>query len=107
MPRKARIDAPGALHHIICRGLERRNIFRDDTDGNRFVGRLAKVLLETATPCFACALIPNRFHLLLKTGKAPIAKVIAVVRNRMPGGVEGRGLRGPLLLDKGSSPSPF
>jgi len=24
MPRKARIDAPGALHHIIIRGIERR-----------------------------------------------------------------------------------
>jgi hypothetical protein len=27
MPRKARIDAPGALNHIICRGIERRKIF--------------------------------------------------------------------------------
>ncbi|MBI4773865.1 MAG: transposase [Deltaproteobacteria bacterium] len=76
MPRKARIDAPGALHHIICRGIERRNIFRDDTDRNRFVDRLAKLLLETATPCFAWALMPNHFHLLLKTGKEPIAKVM-------------------------------
>ena len=32
MPRKARIDIPGALHHIICRGIERRKIFQDDTD---------------------------------------------------------------------------
>ena len=27
MPRKARIDALGALHHIIVRGIERRKIF--------------------------------------------------------------------------------
>ena len=27
MPRKSRIDAPGALHHIIARGIERRRIF--------------------------------------------------------------------------------
>lgn len=27
MPRKSRIDAPGALHHIIVRGIERRKIF--------------------------------------------------------------------------------
>jgi len=27
MPRKARIDAPGALHHIIVRGIERRKFF--------------------------------------------------------------------------------
>ncbi len=32
MPRKARIDAPGALHHIILRGIERKAIFRDNTD---------------------------------------------------------------------------
>jgi hypothetical protein len=27
MPRKARIDAPGALHHVMARGIERRIIF--------------------------------------------------------------------------------
>ena len=32
MPRNARIDAPGALHHIIVRGIERRKIFNDDVD---------------------------------------------------------------------------
>jgi chromosomal replication initiation ATPase DnaA len=40
MPRQARIDTPGALHHVICRGIERRNIFRDNTDRNRFLERL-------------------------------------------------------------------
>ncbi len=32
MPRKARIDAPGALHHVMVRGIERRKIFQDDKD---------------------------------------------------------------------------
>ncbi len=32
MPRLARLDAPGVLHHIIIRGIERRKIFRDDKD---------------------------------------------------------------------------
>ena len=36
MPRKARVDAPGALHHIIIRGIERPRIFKDDTDRNVF-----------------------------------------------------------------------
>jgi len=34
MPRKARIDAPGALNHIIVRGMARGNIFHDDADRN-------------------------------------------------------------------------
>lgn len=76
MPRQARIDAPGALHHIICRGIERRNIFRDDTDRDNFVLRLGKLLLCTSTRCFAWALIPNHFHLLLETGAVPIATVM-------------------------------
>jgi len=76
MPRKARIDAPGALHHIICRGIERRRIFQDDTDRDNFVDRLGKILIETSTPCFAWALIPNHVHLLLRTGKVPIATVM-------------------------------
>jgi hypothetical protein len=28
MPRSARLDAPGAVHHVIIRGIERRKIFR-------------------------------------------------------------------------------
>ena len=32
MPRKARIDAPGALHHIIARGIARRKVFDDNAD---------------------------------------------------------------------------
>ncbi len=61
LARKARIDAPGALHHIIVRGIERRKIFKDDTDRNNFLDRLGKVLSETGTTCFAWALIPNHF----------------------------------------------
>ena len=64
MPRKARIDAAGALHHIICRGIEGRDIFKDNIDRDNFVDRLGKILSETKTPCFAWALIPNHFHLL-------------------------------------------
>jgi REP element-mobilizing transposase RayT len=73
MPRKARIDAPGALHHIICRGIERRKIFIDGTDKNNFVTRLGRVVSETQTPCYGWALIDNHFHLLLKTGNVPVA----------------------------------
>ena len=73
MPRKARIDAPGAVHHIMARGIERRKIFRNDDDRNEFLERLEFILSETHTPCHAWALIPNHFHLLLKTGSVPIA----------------------------------
>ena len=73
MPRKARIDAPGALHHIIVRGIERRTIFRDDADRYDFIERLGLIVEQTGTECLAWALIPNHFHLLLRTGSLPVA----------------------------------
>jgi putative transposase len=64
MPRKSRIDTPGALHHIIARGIERRLIFDDDDDRDDFLKRLGVVLTETKTICYAWALIPNHLNSL-------------------------------------------
>ena len=77
MPRKARIDAPGALHHIIVRGIEQRNIFENDRDRDQFIRRLSDILTETETPIYAWALIPNHVHLLLKTGLTPVATIMS------------------------------
>jgi len=76
MPRKLRIDAPGALHHIIVRGIERRRIFKTDADRDNFLSRLGDILTETETACYAWALIPNHFHLLLRTSNVSISTVM-------------------------------
>jgi len=76
MPRKARIDAPGALQHIIVRGIERKRIFYDDNDRDNFVARLTAILPESTARCYAWALIPNHLHLLFRTGKVPISTVM-------------------------------
>ena len=76
MPRKARIDAPGALHHIIVNGIERRRIFSDDRDRDNFADRLGDIITDTQTFCFGWALIPNHAHLLLRTGKTSLSTVM-------------------------------
>ena len=48
MPRLARLDVPGVLHHIIIRGIERRKIFRDDKDRDDFIDRLSDLFLGDA-----------------------------------------------------------
>jgi putative transposase len=53
MPRKARIDAPEALHHIIIRGIERKAIFKDRIDRRNFLNRLDRIVSETQTGCYA------------------------------------------------------
>ena len=73
MPRLARLDAPGVLHHIIIRGIERRMIFKDDQDRENFLERLGKLLPETETICYAWALIPNHAHFLLRSGPGGIS----------------------------------
>ena len=76
MPRRSRIDAAGALHHVMVRGIERSRVFRSDADRNHFLERLGEILQETKTICYAWALIPNHFHLLLRTGPVPISTVM-------------------------------
>ena len=76
MPRKARIDAPDAVHHIIGRGINRQEIFSDKKDYLKFLERFGDLLAETKTSCYAWALIPNHFHLLLRTGSQSISNVM-------------------------------
>ncbi len=58
MPRLARLDSPGALHHVIIRGIERRNIFEDNKDRHNLLDRLADLLQATKTSCYAWAMLP-------------------------------------------------
>jgi putative transposase len=76
MPRQARIDAPGALHHIIIRGIERKVILGDDKDRDDFLERLSGLLKEKMTPCYAWALMTHHVHLLLRTGTVPVASIM-------------------------------
>ena len=89
MPRQSRIDAPGALHHIIIRGIERKAIFKDDADRTEFIERIASIFADSSTPCFAWALMTNHVHLLIRTADTPLATLMrrlltgyAVVFNR-------------------------
>jgi REP element-mobilizing transposase RayT len=74
MPRQARLDAAGTLHHIILRGIEQRQIFDDGRDRERFVDRLGKVALETKTKVYAWSLLPNHAHLLVRSGPQGLPK---------------------------------
>ena len=42
MPRGARLDAPGVLHHVMARGIERRVLFSDQQDYQNFLGRIGR-----------------------------------------------------------------
>ncbi len=74
MPRQPRLDAPGALHHIMGRGIERASIFRTDRDREDFLKRLADLSMARELIVYAWSLMPNHFHLLVRTGRQSISK---------------------------------
>ena len=67
------MDAPGALHHVMGRGIERTNIFRIDRDRDDFLNRLAKQCMDGNLIIYAWCLLANHFHLLVRTGCQPIS----------------------------------
>ncbi len=77
MPRQARLDAAGVLHHVIMRGIARKEIFLGNNDREDFVGRLSLLLPETKAACYAWALMSNHAHMLLRTGHVPLSTFMA------------------------------
>jgi len=68
MPRQARLDTPGTLHHVIVRGIEQREIVSDDLDRLDFVSRMGTIATETGTAIYAWTLMTNHAHMLLRSG---------------------------------------
>ena len=76
MPRIARLDTPGLLHHVMIRGIERRKIFDDAKDRENFIERLSVLLPETKTQCYAWSFLSNHAHFLLRSGPGGIATLM-------------------------------
>ncbi len=70
MPRGARLDVPGTLHHVFVRGIERQKIVDDEKDRDNFLSRLGTLAKETGTTVYAWALMSNHAHVLLRSGAA-------------------------------------
>lgn len=76
MPRQARLDIPGALHHIMVRGINKSAIFEDDRDRVQFLNRLGENVIDARASVYAWALMTNHAHILFKSGKQGISAVM-------------------------------
>ena len=70
MPRCARQLVTGEAYHLTSRGTDRREVFLDDEDRQRFVIRLGAVCRKRDVSCLAYCLMGNHVHLLVR-GDAP------------------------------------
>jgi len=77
MPRKGRLHISGGHYHVIGRGMERRHIFKEDTDKQDFLNRLGVSLKKGQAECFAWALMSNHYHLLIRVGTTPLSKTMS------------------------------
>ena len=73
MPRQARLDAPGALHHVIGRGIAGVDIFNDKKDWMDFLARLKSLCDSKSMSVYAWSLMSNHYHLLVRTGNVPLS----------------------------------
>ena len=73
MARPPRLQAPGTLHHLIARGNERREVFRDDADREDYLERISRYRERFGFRLYAYCLMPNHVHLAVEQGPASLS----------------------------------
>jgi REP element-mobilizing transposase RayT len=85
MARQARIEFPGALYHVISRGIERRELFRDDADRARYLSILEKSVGRFGFRLYAYCLMGNHVHAALEAGKTPLSRIMRSINTAYAG----------------------
>lgn len=67
MPRRARTELAGGIHHVWQRGNNRRAIFLDLQDRLLFLKLLRESTRKRSWRCLAYCLMDNHFHLVIET----------------------------------------
>ena len=76
MARPPRLEIAGGIYHVIARGNEKREIFRDDFDRRTYLARLAECRRRYDFALLAFCLMPNHVHLAIQRGSVAIGKIV-------------------------------
>jgi REP element-mobilizing transposase RayT len=76
MARLPRIDFPGALYHVLSRGNHSQKIFRTPADYAQYCQLVAQYQARYRFHLYAYVLMPTHVHLLVETGRTPLAKIV-------------------------------
>lgn len=74
MSRATRIEYDGAIYHVMARGVARMPTFLDDEDRRSFLAVLGKLVEQGALEVHAYCLMPNHYHLLVRTPQGELAR---------------------------------
>ena len=76
MGRRPRVNSPGTFHHAMARGVRGQSIFLEDRDFHTFLLIMEEAKRRHGFELYAYCLMPNHFHILLRTGRSPLSAVI-------------------------------
>jgi len=68
MPRIAREKSGSGIYHVMLRGIDRNDIFHEDSDFKLFLLSLKKAKEKEGFDLYAYCLMSNHIHLLIKEG---------------------------------------
>jgi len=85
MGRPLRIEYPGALYHITSRGNEKRKIFFDDEDKQKFLEILKDYHDRFNILIHSYSLMDNHYHLILETPKGNLLKIMHGINSNYTG----------------------
>lgn len=76
MSRKPRIEFTGAFYHVLARGNNKQDIFRNKQDYRVYIDRLNKYHKRYKFILYAYVLMANHVHLLVETDMIPLSKIM-------------------------------
>ena len=82
MARTARTISESNIYHVMLRGVNRQQIFLDMEDNQQFIDVLRQCRELSGFSLLAYCLMGNHVHLLLQTGKEPLALAMKRIGTR-------------------------
>jgi putative transposase len=73
MPRPPRVLVENGVYHVTARGNRGELVFPAPTDSRLFLELLARVCRRRGWACLSYCLMPNHFHLVLRTPKPDLS----------------------------------
>jgi putative transposase len=80
MARRLRVDIAGCLYHVVARGNERKAVFGDDQDRDKYLSLLARYRIRFEFELLAYCLMANHLHLAIGRGSTPLSRVMLALQ---------------------------
>ncbi len=76
MARPVRVDVANGVYHVVCRGTERCDLFKEDADRVHFLDQLARAKRRFRLSIYGYVLMANHFHLIVCTPEANLSQAM-------------------------------